>query len=253
VIILGQCISARLLPKSEPEQSAILEHKKQFSCTGRPDGVYADVPTGCRQFHRCMKGQQDTMQCPVGTLFDAEKMACVLAEAHVVCGNIYEEAAKLMASTERIVREVIGDGGFDCKDKETGYYADYSRGCRQFYFCHNGNRKTRKCPDGTVFDELEVRCAKKEEVTCVQSPDSITTSGNKRQIKFQLFRAMANQAPRSIRANKRQIKFQLFRPTGNKSPRSVAGIKRQIKFQLYRPMANKRQIKFKRDDFSPLF
>lgn len=181
VIILGQCISARILPKAAAEYP--VSAKQTFSCAIRPDGIYADVLSGCRQFHQCFNGQKQTVGCPSGTLFDSDRKACVLETQHVVCGSVLGKIGLMKATQQYPVGELLGKLGFDCRGRKIGYYADdHSRDCRTFHFCYNGARKTRQCPEGTAFDETETRCSSKRAMLC-QKPQE-TSSGNKRQIKF---------------------------------------------------------------------
>lgn len=62
----------------------------QFSCEGRPIGLYADPEYDCRIFHACDdSGKGFPVICPNNTLFDQRERVCV-EEEHVDCGRVDE-------------------------------------------------------------------------------------------------------------------------------------------------------------------
>lgn len=57
--------------------------KSNFTCSGRPTGYYADVPSNCRVYHNCDdQGNKFSYYCPEMTAFRQEALIC--DHAHLV-------------------------------------------------------------------------------------------------------------------------------------------------------------------------
>jgi len=60
----------------------------KFECKGRPEGLHADVSSGCQRFYMCHEnGRSGRFSCPAGTLFNTSLGVCDWA-AKVNCKKL---------------------------------------------------------------------------------------------------------------------------------------------------------------------
>ncbi|XP_069188427.1 uncharacterized protein [Procambarus clarkii] len=131
--------------------SAALKNFKSFSCTTRQEGVYPDLASGCSLYYRCLDGAVYSYSCPAGEALDYGSEECRPA-GEVTCPPLPPTSPP-------------------CHNQSSGYYPDYTHGCRAYYRCNNGSLSgTWWCEDGAVWDSATGSCGKGPSLVC--SPPS---------------------------------------------------------------------------------
>ncbi|PSN39541.1 hypothetical protein C0J52_17522 [Blattella germanica] len=161
-------------------------------CAHRPDGFYADLLSGCRNYFYCVEGQMtDQKTCTEGTVFDgnmcipSQLFKCPIKNDYEnnkcnskedgfhtdyasTCKHYYfcSEGKMLLqgACSEGQIwngKTCVEQSTFICKSPEPwpgcidmaeGLYQDYSSYCHYYYYCENGNRTLLSCPKDEIFD-----------------------------------------------------------------------------------------------------
>lgn len=116
-------------------------------CANRPDGYYQNFASGCRKYHYCLRGEKVTvLTCRDKRLFNG--VSCVAPSAY-----------NCASDTRECVRRSCGG---ECD--QDGFFVDFDRGCRSYYFCIAGNKTVLSCSEGYAFNgescvsELQYKC-----------------------------------------------------------------------------------------------
>ncbi|XP_063906539.1 mucin-2 isoform X1 [Zophobas morio] len=59
---------------------------------------------------------------------------------------------------------------FNCRDVDSGYYADLETDCQVFHICEENKKISFLCPNGTIFQQSELICEWWFKVNCTNSP-----------------------------------------------------------------------------------
>lgn len=103
-------------------------------CRDKSDGLWANPRHGCTGYVRCASGQTlDHRRCNADQFFDPEKRRCT--------SNSRKQCKSIENSSE-------------CVELAAGFYQDKTSAssCRNYFFCHNGNRTNYQCQGGSIFD-----------------------------------------------------------------------------------------------------
>ncbi|EEZ97295.1 cuticular protein analogous to peritrophins 1-J isoform X2 [Tribolium castaneum] len=60
---------------------------------------------------------------------------------------------------------------FNCRNVDSGYYADLETDCQVFHICEEGKKISFLCPNGTIFQQSELICEWWFKVNCTDSPN----------------------------------------------------------------------------------
>ncbi|GAU88315.1 hypothetical protein RvY_01036-2 [Ramazzottius varieornatus] len=130
-----------------------------FECAGKL-GIFPDLRSGCRFFHRCApNGQMETHQCAGITIFNPRAGICVDPNTFT-CPTT--NTTQPTSMTERMLRPKE----FDCR-KQNGFFADVSNGCRSYYFCaQDGKSYKFVCPLNYQYSEVKEACDAPDRTPC---------------------------------------------------------------------------------------
>ncbi|CAH1801657.1 unnamed protein product [Owenia fusiformis] len=133
------------------------------NCTGRPDGYYPDLETGCSWYFTCAAGiMSGFFQCPQGLVFDPEDKTCDWPYAACPpCGT----------GTSK-------EPGYckNCTDISNGLQPDLDDFCSGAYTCEFDLMVFRgSCPPGSIYDPQRLDCTNNTDDVC---PPCYNGSGN---------------------------------------------------------------------------
>ncbi|XP_058055077.1 peritrophin-1-like [Anopheles bellator] len=125
-------------------------------CNGAPTGSLRPWRTGCSGFYQCSTVGSIQFECPVGTLFDSNRLYC--------------EAADL-ASCDVEPERVPGPAGnlldVMCFGKRVGVKYAHPLNCSQYFQCDGRNKALLfNCPRGTAYDKVRRVCGFTNTVVC---------------------------------------------------------------------------------------
>ena len=118
-----------------------------FSCSSRPDGLYADVDSRCQSWHQCLgPDRMWTFLCPNGTIFNQEIFTCVWwfdydcqssVDLYYLNDNLYKDDATedvfdiIYSSNEVDPVTVAGPTPLPAENRRfrRGYYRNLSKWC----------------------------------------------------------------------------------------------------------------------------
>lgn len=101
------------------------------ACVAKADGLYQDLSTGCRKYYRCSRGALlQRKECPSDMIFNG--LGCVRRSTYVC----------------------PADGTKECGVNQKGFFQDIQSGCRRYYYCYDGQRFSKQCPEDKVFNGL---------------------------------------------------------------------------------------------------
>lgn len=119
------------------------------SCSGKADGYYQNLGSGCTSYYFCAAGYQATYVCPIGMKFNGKK-----------CENDY------VCPTTTTNGHHISN---DCENKSNGYYPA-NRGINggKYFYCFGKAKVIElQCDSGKIF--VKDKC-----VLATSSPTSVT-------------------------------------------------------------------------------
>lgn len=113
---------------------------KAFSCSGRPDGIYA-LPYCSQDYVQCMQGRSLISSCAPGLFYNEKNGMC--AYKHTV------DTCKIGKGSDIIDSNA-------CFGKSDGYY---SAGCSSYYFsCIDEQIRKMSCPNSLKFSKESEKC-----------------------------------------------------------------------------------------------
>ncbi|CAH0553167.1 unnamed protein product [Brassicogethes aeneus] len=68
---------------------------------------------------------------------------------------------------------------FNCREVDSGYYADLETDCQVFHICEDGKKISFLCPNGTIFQQSDLICEWWTKVNCTNSPNLYDESAEK--------------------------------------------------------------------------
>ncbi|XP_054284009.1 uncharacterized protein LOC129000940 [Macrosteles quadrilineatus] len=112
-------------------------------CADKPDGFTTDLRRQCRGYVSCVKGRVvEELACKDGSLFNGK--TCVPA---------------LLYQCPVPVKKNV------CSKLKDGYHQDYMTGCKEYFYCHQGQMLLRStCRDGKVWNGSD--CVSRDEFLC---------------------------------------------------------------------------------------
>ncbi|XP_076338171.1 uncharacterized protein LOC143240125 [Tachypleus tridentatus] len=123
-----------------------------FQCPSNQVGIFPDITTGCKQFHICAQGTQQTFTCPTNMLFNMDTGQCDMSE-NVICQD-----------------PKITNHKSQCTERQNGYYPDVGKDCKEYFYCQNGQIHTFTCPQGQLFDYRNKACVTSTSIICTEDP-----------------------------------------------------------------------------------
>ncbi|XP_055338996.1 uncharacterized protein LOC129588681 [Paramacrobiotus metropolitanus] len=134
-------------------------------------GYFADPLVECRRYIFCDgKGGRAEYTCPPGMAFNTSLVACDL-EIFVHC----EKPSELMPfSLTPTATPSIPTARNACFGRTTGYYADFTSGCREYFYCAPAGvsgfseKMDFHCPADFLFDEYRGVCVENGQCMVVE-------------------------------------------------------------------------------------
>uniref|UniRef100_A0AAG5DIF4 Chitin-binding type-2 domain-containing protein n=1 Tax=Anopheles atroparvus TaxID=41427 RepID=A0AAG5DIF4_ANOAO len=129
------------------------------ACHGAPVGAVRLDTTGCRAFYQCTKAGPLRLECPVGTLFDSNRMFC---EAADVASCAFEQnTGPSMGSGAGNLLNLL------CVGKKVGTKYGHPTNCTQYFLCNGRNvAQLFTCPRGTAYHKERKVCDFANNVNC---------------------------------------------------------------------------------------
>jgi len=110
--------------------------------------------SNCREYYWCSNGTPTKQKCNEGLHFDEFRGSCNWASENFRTGCV-DKQTQLEDGFQCPTDVQLATNG---QGLDHALYTDESD-CRNFYICHNGKEPTKNgCPDGTVFNDVELRC-----------------------------------------------------------------------------------------------
>jgi hypothetical protein len=144
----------------------MIDPETNFSCSGRPDGYYADPSKSCSTVFYTCSGENGFHKfgCPTNdTFFDTFTNRCQIAEYTTGCGgkpfSVTTHAPNDMEKVPDDIRQLPKTPVFGCEGRSDGIYRHPKANCSQVFFgCENGFAKILLCPPGSRFDAPSGTC-----------------------------------------------------------------------------------------------
>jgi hypothetical protein len=141
-------------------------------------------PEDCQAYYHCSFGVPHHQRCPDGTLWNQEIKACDLPE-NVECDlnptTPSEASTVVVETTSRPTTNTpiptTPEGPTRPPNPcppEGVVFIPVEGSCQDYILCVDGEPHPRRCPDGLLFDPIELKCKPKDEVDCgkVTNPTS---------------------------------------------------------------------------------
>ncbi|XP_065089412.1 peritrophin-1-like [Ochlerotatus camptorhynchus] len=150
---------------------SVIEHTNT-ACIGKQIATLLANPRSCSSFYQCSPTGVIAFDCPVGTLFDANRKYCERNDiasclnAPVVPPNFPE--IPVMPQLPALPPIVVEDHILKrCDGQRQGTQIRHPFNCNQYVQCSTeGRSKVFTCPQGTAFDEARATCDWERNVKC---------------------------------------------------------------------------------------
>ncbi|ETN61749.1 hypothetical protein AND_006584 [Anopheles darlingi] len=110
-------------------------------------------PNNCREYFVCVRGEPQSLMCPVNTFFNPDKRACDL-EANVPCAN-----PPPTPQDDSVARYCINNQGMTHKP--------IPNDCQRYVTCLHTDAYVISCPPGKSFDRMAKVCMDTAEAECL--------------------------------------------------------------------------------------
>ncbi|CAH1710779.1 unnamed protein product [Chironomus riparius] len=128
--------------------------KKNSDCSGKSDGYYQDVKSGCSKYFYCKQSEKlQVITCRNGRIFNGH--SCVSPQSYA-CPNVGYNLALKLNCVQRKCTQCPHDG----------FFADYDSRCKNYHFCVNGSATKLSCLKNFIFNENEGLCVPQDKYQC---------------------------------------------------------------------------------------
>ncbi|CRK93950.1 CLUMA_CG007477, isoform A, partial [Clunio marinus] len=129
---------------------------KKIECSGKSDGYYQDMTTGCTKYYYCKQGDKvQVLTCRNSRVFNGQ--SCVSPASYACPGTVGYSLALKLNCVKRSCQSTCSRDGF---------FADYDSRCKNYYFCVSGKQTKLSCHPNSVFNENEGLCVPKDKYQC---------------------------------------------------------------------------------------
>uniref|UniRef100_A0A182NPL8 Chitin-binding type-2 domain-containing protein n=1 Tax=Anopheles dirus TaxID=7168 RepID=A0A182NPL8_9DIPT len=144
-------------------------------CRGASTGSVRVDSTGCSAFFQCTKVGPLRLECPIGTLFDSNRMVCEAADL-TSCAYAPVKPLAPAPSLPLIPQQPQQPAAGDelgklldamCYGKKNGEKHAHPVNCSQYFLCNGRNKaQVLKCPNGTAYNKKRKICDFAHNVSC---------------------------------------------------------------------------------------
>uniref|UniRef100_A0A182Q0V0 Chitin-binding type-2 domain-containing protein n=1 Tax=Anopheles farauti TaxID=69004 RepID=A0A182Q0V0_9DIPT len=162
-----------------PEYPPILTGPSQLVpgsgvCRGASIGSIRLDATGCSAFYQCTKAGPLRLECPIGTLFDSNRLLCEAADL-TSCAYVPVKPIAPAPSVPQLPGPSHSNNGDElahlldvlCYGKKNGEKQAHPIKCDQYFLCNGRNKaQVLKCPQGTAYNKKRKVCDFTYNVSC---------------------------------------------------------------------------------------